>query len=179
MECVARNATAGGSASRWKLVGAKLRSGDYDEQIRTARDAVDKTLVKYKKNLAELKWSGHNPSFAGPGNPDELAKAALEFLRKHPDWTAPEFDDKHTPLTAVVSGNGWEVYKREILTEAPLQYSLKMLVAFVGEKDSELAYCYYMEFYTAERKGIQPGLPFHYANSRQYESYRMLRENLP
>jgi hypothetical protein len=167
-------------ALRFLKLAKKLNpKGAYDDQIKTAQEAVAETLVRYKAHLKELKWPGPNASFSGPGKPDELAQAALEFLRKHPDWTAPEFDDKHTPVLAAVAGSGWEVSKKTVLTEEPLQYSLKILVAFTGEKDADLAYCYYMEFYTAEEKGIKPGLPFRYCNARRYESYRMLRVNLP
>lgn len=165
---------------RFMTLAKQLDSkGDYADKIKACQEAVDKTLPEFKKLLKEKKWPGPNTGYAGAGKPDELAKAALEFLKKNPNWTAPEFDDKHTPLAAAVAGSTWEVYKAAPLTGEPLQYSLKMLVAFEGEKDPELIYCYYMEFYTAEGKGVKPELPFKYCNARQYESYRMLRENLP
>lgn len=167
-------------ALRFMKLAKKLNEkGSYDDKIKACQEAVDKTLPEFKKQLKEKKWPGHNTSYSGPGTPDELAKAAIEFLKKHPDWTAPEFDDEHKPLVAAVAGSGWEVYKRAPLTEEPTQYSLKILVAFGGKKDAEIVYCYNMEFYTEERAGVKPGLPFRFCNSRQYDCYRLLHENLP
>jgi hypothetical protein len=167
-------------ALRFMKLARKLNEkGSYDDKIKACQEAVDKTLPEFKKQLKEKKWPGPNADYSGPNKPDELAKAAIEFIKNHPKWTAPEFDDEHTPLAAAVAGSAWEVSKRAPLTEQPTQYSLKMLVAFGGKKDAELVYCYYMEFYTEERAGVEPGLPFRYCNSRQYECYRMLRENLP
>ena len=53
-----------------------------------------------------------------------------------------------------------------------------MLVAFTGKADPELV-CYRMVFYTREEAGVKPGLPFHFANSKQYACFRMLKANVP
>ena len=161
-------------------IAQKLNArGDYAAALRTAEEAVEKTLPKYKSHLAGKKWPAHNASYKGVDKPEALAKAALEFLRKNPKWTAPEYNDSHTPVAAVVAGSEWTVYKRQPITNLPMQHSVKVLVAFTGEKHADLAYCYFMEFYTSEGLGVKPSLPFHYANSRQFECYRMLRANLP
>lgn len=167
-------------SSRFMKLAAKMNpEGDYGSYIQAADEAVEKTLPKFKEFLKEKTWPAPNASYTGADKPEALAAAALEFLKEHPEWTAPEFDDKHVPVAAVVSGSEWKVYKAAPLTGEPLQYSIKMLVAFTGDKHPDLAYAYFMEFYTAEGKGVKPALPFKYANSRQYECYRMLRENLP
>lgn len=167
------------SAGFMKLAAKLNPGGEYAAGIKAGEEAVEKTLPKYKAHLESKTWPSHNAAYEGADEPDALAEAALEFLRGNPGWTAPEFDDKHVPVAAVVAGSAWQVYKEEWLTRKPLQYSIKMLVAFTGEKHPDLAYCYYMEFYTSEGPGVKPALPFKYANSRQFECYRMLKKNLP
>jgi hypothetical protein len=152
---------------------------DSAEQITQAEAIIKEAKPLWKKALAELKWPGHNTEFAGPGKPDELAAAALEFLRKNPNWTKPEYNDEHTPLAACVTAKGWEVWKKAPLTEQPTQYSVELLVAFTGKADPELAYCYRMVFYTAEEAGGKPGLPLKFANSKQYACFRMLKSKMP
>jgi hypothetical protein len=149
------------------------------EQLQSAEAAVKEALPLWKKTLKELNWPGHNKGFGGPGNPEELSRAALEFLRENPDWSAPEYDDEHSPFAACVEGKGWEIWKRAPLTQEPTQYSVDMLVAFTGQADPELVYVYHMVFYTAEAAGVKPGLPLRYANSKQYACFRMLKENVP
>ncbi len=167
------------SAAFMKLAARLNPAGDYAAGIQAGNEAVEKTLPKYMAQLKDKTWPAPNASFEGADTPDALAAAALAFLRAHPDWTAPEFDDTHVPVVAVVSGDGWKVSKTDWLTGTPLQYSIQMLVAFTGEKHADLAYCYAMEFYTAQGAGVKQALPFAYANSRQFECYRMLREKLP
>lgn len=163
----------------YKLAKLWKPGGDDDAKIQEAESAAREALPLWKAVLKELKWPGHHERFAGPGEPDELAKAALAFLREHPDWTAPEYDDAHVPIAACVEGETWEICKRAPLTQVPTQYSVAMLVAFSGKADADLVYVYHMVFYTAEAAGVKPGLPFRHANSKQYAKFRMLRENLP
>ena len=163
----------------FKLAKLWNPDGDYDEYLEQAEANVEATRPLWAEALKALKWPGHNKEFAGSGDADELAKAALEFLTKNPKWSKPEFDDEHTPLAACVEGKGWEVYKKAPLTEQPTQYSLDVLVAFTGKKDADLVYCYHMVFYTAEEAGVAKALPFRFANSKQYACYRMLKANVP
>lgn len=152
--------------------------GDYKDFIAQAEDAVEESRPAWEKALKGMKWPGHNPDFEGPGDPDDLAEEALAFLKKHPDWTKPEYDDEHTPIAACVTGKRWEVYKEAPLTGVPTQYSLDLLVAFAGKKDPDIAYCYQMVFYTKEEGGVEKQTPFAYANSRQYAKYKMLMANV-
>lgn len=167
------------SAGFAKLAAKLDPGGDHAALIAQGEDAVAKTVPKYKAKLKDKAWPAHNPAYKGTDTADALAAATLAFLKAHPDWTAPEYDDVHVPVAAVVSGSAWTVYKAEPITGTPIQHSIKMLVAFVGEKDPDLAYCYFMELYTKDELGVEPQLPFAFANSRQFECYRMLRENLP
>lgn len=152
--------------------------GDYKDFIAQAKDAVEESRPAWEKALKNLKWPGHNSDFEGPGDPDDLAEEALSFLKKHPDWTKPEYDDEHTPIAASVTGKRWEVYKEAPLTGVPTQYSLDFLVAFAGKEDPDIAYCYHMVFYTKEEAGVKKKTPFAYANSRQYAKYKMLMANV-
>jgi hypothetical protein len=159
-----------------KSLGSK---DDCAEQIKQAQAIIAEVKPAWKKALVELKWPGHNAEFAGPGKPDELAAAALEFLRKNPNWTKPEYNDEHTPLAACVTAKGWEVWKKAPLTEQPTQHCVEMLVAFTGKADPELVYCYRMVFYTREEAGVKAGLPLAFANSKQFACFRMIKANVP
>lgn len=160
-------------------LAAKLDpDGGFKKMIEKSEQAVDETRPQVKKALESKTWPTPNPDYNGPGNVDKLASAALDYLKKNPDWTKPVYDDTHEPYAAVVTGSGWEVYKEAPLTRDPLQYSINILVAFTGEKDKDIAYVYHMVFYTAEEKGVKKGLPFKFANARQYAQYRMLRKNV-
>lgn len=170
---------AEGALRNFELAKQWNPKGDYDEYIEQAKAAIEETRPLWEKALKELKWPGHNKDFSGPGNPDELAKAALEFLKKNPKWSKPEYNDEHVPVAACVTGKGWAVSKKAPLTHEPTQFSIDIFVAFKGKKNTNTAYCYHMVFYTAEEGGVKKGLPFRYANSRQYAKYRMLMSNVP
>lgn len=170
---------AEGAVRYFKLAKQWNPKGDYDEYIQQAEAAVKEARPLWEETLKALKWPGHNADFAGPGQADALAQAALDFLRKNPNWTKPEYDDEHVPLAACVTGKGWDVSKKAPLTEAPTQYSVEIFVAFGGQKEPTLAYCYHMVFYTREEAGVAKEPPFYYANAKQYAHFRMLRENVP
>jgi len=153
-------------------------AGSYDEFISKAETAVAQSRKEWEAVLPDLKWPGHNPAFAGPGDPDDLAEAALAYLKSADRWSKPEYDDDHIPVAACVTGKGYEVSKKAPVTQEPTQYSLNVFVAFKGTRDPDIAYGYNMVFYTAEKLGIEQSPPFMYANSRQYEKYKMLMANV-
>ncbi len=170
----AKNSLAGYNAA------AQLSpESDYREQIKNSEAAEKETRGQYMDILSALTWPGHNPSFEGPGNPDELALAALRFLQENPNWSKPEYDDEHVPYAAAVTGKGWEVWKQAPLTRETTQYSLDMVVAFTGTADPDIVYVYNMVFYTAEEGGVQKALPFRYANSKLYQKHQMLKKSIP
>ncbi|MBN1296835.1 hypothetical protein JXA80_08630 [bacterium] len=152
--------------------------GDYGDALKACEDAAKETLAQYRKNLESLPWPGHNPAFKGPGKPDALAKAALQFLRDNPSWSKPEYDDEHIPYAASVTGSDWEIWKRAPVTQETTQYSLDITVAFTGAKDPDIVYVYTMVFYTEEEAGVKKGLPFKYASSKQYQKFQMLKKNV-
>ena len=163
----------------FKLAKTWGSQADNSAPIKQAEAIIKEVTPLWKKALVELKWPGHVSDYAGPVKPDELAAAALEFLRKNPNWTKPEYEDEHTPLAACVTGKAWEVWKKAPLTEQPTQYCVELLVAFTGKADPELVYCYRMVFYTREEAGVKPSLPLAFANSKQYACFRMLKTNVP
>jgi hypothetical protein len=156
-----------------------LAPGSSSGQLAHAEKLIAEHEAANLEAVARTTWPGHNQSFQGPGDPDELATAALAFLRNNPDWTRPEYADEHIPYAAVVRGQAWEVEKTVILTGEPTQYALDMLVAFKGKQQTDKAYVYQMVFYTGEARGIERGLPFRFANSRQYAKHQMLLKNVP
>jgi hypothetical protein len=172
-------ARAEGAVKYYKLAQLWNPDGKYDEAIQKAEAAAAAALPLWKTVLKELTWPGHNKDYAGPGKPDEIAKAVLEFLKENPKWSAREYDDEHLPYAACVEGKDWEIWKRAPLTQEPTQYSLDVLVAFEGKADPELVYVYHMVIYTAEAAGVKPGLPIKHANSKLYACYRMLKSNVP
>lgn len=170
----AKNALTG-----YKAAAQLSPETDYREQIKNSEAAEKESRAQYMETLSALTWPGHNPSFEGPGNPDDLAGAALRFLQENPKWSKPEYDDEHIPYAAAVTGKGWEVWKRAPLTRETTQYSLDMVVAFTGTVDPDIVYVYSMVFYTAEEGGVQKALPFRYANSKLYQKHQMLRKSIP
>lgn len=172
-------ARAEGAVKYYKLAQLWNPDGKYDDAIQKAEAAAAEALPLWKEVLTELTWPGHNKDYAGPGKPDEIAKAVLEFLKENPKWSAREYDDEHAPYAACVEGKDWEVWKRAPLTQEPTQYCLEVLVAFEGKADPDLVYVYHMVFYTAEAAGVKPGLPIKYGSSKQYASFRMLKDNVP
>jgi len=161
----------------FKIAKALDPGTSYDDFISKAEAAVAESEKQGKGVLKDLKWPGHNPEFSGPGDPEKLAAAALEYLRNADHWSKPEYDDEHIPIAACVTATGWGVNKTVPLTGEPTQYRLQMFVAFKGTKDPDIAYGYHMYFYTAEEAGIEKAPPFRYANS--YANLKMLMDNVP
>ena len=161
---------------------AEISPDAVGDRIAKAEAAVEESESEWRETLESLEWPGHNPEFAGPGDPDELAAAALKFLdnlrKEGKTWSKPEYDDEHIPLAACVVADSWGVEKKNPITQEPTQYRLKMFVAFGGEKDKDIAYAYYMYFHTGEGEGVEKTPPFQYCNSEQYACYRMLKEKI-
>lgn len=67
------------------------------QQLDAANNGINRMLVTIDSEIEALaatpevaidaaRWGGEVAAFAGPGTVRELAAAALEFLRDHPDW---------------------------------------------------------------------------------------------
>ncbi len=157
--------------------------GGYAEAVAKAQKAVDTSTADWKGKLKDIEWPGNNEAFEGPGDPNDLAGEAIAFLNRlekaGEKWSKPEYEDVHIPVAACVVGSGWEVHKKEPLTEKPTQYSLKFYVAFKGEKDPSIGYGYYMYFYTKEEAGVKPEAPFKFGNSAQSACSQILLDTIP
>lgn len=151
--------------------------GDYSAHVAKAEKASGEAKNAWEKAVDSLEWPGHNADFEGPGDPDDLAAAALKLLEKLREdgqgWSKPEYEDEHIPVAVCVTADTWGVEKTAPLTQEPTQFRLKVLVAFRGNADPEIAYCYPMYFYTKEELGVEKAPPFYYCNSEQYASFRM------
>lgn len=160
-----------------------LEPGLDGDHIEKAQIALKESNTALKKAMQTLKWPGHNPDFSGPGDPEKLAAEALKLLKKMQaegkPWSKPKYDDQHIPVAACVVGDKWGVHKRVPITQVPTQYSLKLFVAFKGTQDPDIAYGYYMYFYTQEKAGIKMAPPFYYCNSEQYAGFKILMANVP
>jgi hypothetical protein len=152
------------------------------ERVAKAEKAVKESEGQWRETLKTLEWPGHNSEFAGPGDPDDLAAAALKLLesmrKAGKSWSKPEYDDEHIPLAACVVASAWGVEKKNPITQAPTQFRLKMFVAFGGKKYDDIAYGYYMYFYTEESEGVEKTPPFLYCNSEQYACHKLLKEKI-
>lgn len=157
----------------------QLAPGAHTVELERANQLVAEFDTANLATIATVKWPGLNPQFKGTDTPDALAAAAIEFLKNHPRWSKPEYDDEHIPYIAAVRGSNWEVNKRAPLTGVPTQYRLDIVVGFKGKKNTDVLYVYQMVFYTEEAAGVAPKLPFRYANSRQYAKHQMLLANAP
>ena len=161
----------------------ELSPGIAEENLAEAEKAYKKSVDEWKDVLDAIEWPGHNPQFAGPGDPDDLAGEVLKLLntmrKEGRQWSKPEYDDEHIPVAACVVGSDWEVYKKVPITNVPTQYTIKMFVVFKGTKSDEIGYGYYMQFYTREEAGVKKAPPFRYCNSRSYEKHKMLLSKVP
>lgn len=77
-------------------------------------------------------WAGNVSSFAGPGSTSELASAALEFFRSHPNWTGKP--EKKVEVLAVAVRGDWEVAETDIFVR-PISWRLPIQLAIT---DAEL-----------------------------------------
>ncbi len=75
-------------------------------------------------------WEPHFSDFKGPGNEDDLAQSALEWLSNDKGWSK----DKN-PIAVRINGN-WRVAKKNRKGE-PINWGLPIEAAFVLHKDRE------------------------------------------
>lgn len=94
-----------------------------DEQILQAVETM-------KQQIDAKEWAGNVKEFPGPGEPGELAKAALEFFRKDDRWGAnPE---RKVEVLAVCVRGPWKVAERDIFGRV-ISWRLPIHVAVTDE----------------------------------------------
>ncbi|HOY66837.1 MAG TPA: hypothetical protein PLP29_08110 [Candidatus Ozemobacteraceae bacterium] len=124
-----------------------------------------------EKQIAERQWPGNHKGFAGPGSPDELNKAALEYFNSTCKPT-------EKALTACIVEPEWYCFKRNIFGQ-PVQWALTFWVAVdvEGETTPDVVYAWSISFLTEENVDVVKAPPFKWAafNFKQ----KMKRANVP
>ena len=135
-------------------------------EARELRERIRKEKVEGDENrareIAQAQWPGHVAAFAGPGDVDDLAARAFEWLIAKGD----------NPIAVAVRAN-WSPHRKTLEGE-PINFALPLYVAYRSEKDPEQAIVLRMSLITggAERT---PAWVDHSVG----DSFRMLIENIP
>lgn len=98
------------------------------KERREAKAAVE-------KKINEAKWPGHSANFSGPGNPDELAKSALEWLQKD----EKEAGRRDRTFAVAVRGD-WVSAKKNLLGQT-VQWGLPIWAACYFEEEQAQGIC--------------------------------------
>ncbi|HNV69005.1 MAG TPA: hypothetical protein PKO06_04845, partial [Candidatus Ozemobacteraceae bacterium] len=116
---------------------------------RAAKSAAD-----VQKQIEERQWPGHHKGFSGPGNPDDLAKAAIEYFNS-------TCQSSEKALAACVVEPEWYCFKRNIFGQ-PVQWALTFWVAVdvEGQTTPDLVYAWSISFLTEENVGVEKKPPF-------------------
>ncbi|HEY9068961.1 MAG TPA: hypothetical protein VIV61_01820 [Candidatus Ozemobacteraceae bacterium] len=124
-----------------------------------------------EKQIAKRQWPGNHKGFTGPGTPEELTKAALEYFNSTCKPT-------EKALAACIVEPEWYCFKRNIFGQ-PVQWALTFWVAVAveGETTPDTVYAWSISFLTEENVGIAKAPPFKWAafNFKQ----KMKRANVP
>lgn len=132
---------------------------DAQEWLKKADQQRAERMAARQKEIDDAKWPGHYANFAGPGNPDALAKAALEWIQA--DEQAAGRRDR---TFAVAVRGDWVSAKKNILGET-IQWGLPIWTAcyFPEEKDKGECRVFALTILTAEGgKDIEKAPPFTY-----------------
>lgn len=147
------------------------KNGDLQKAAADIDEIVGKDKAEAEKQMKEFQWPGNLKTFAGPGEPDALCKAALEYFNS---TCKP---NEHA-LAACIREDNWYVFKKNIFGE-PIQYGLTFFVAVADDNDAnkEMARVFSISFLTAEGPGVKKEPPFAAAAFNQ--QYKMLKANVP
>jgi hypothetical protein len=127
--------------------------------------------AQVEKAMNEFVFSGHVQGFAGPGNPDELAKAALAYFNS-------TCKPNEKAIRASVVDKEWYCYKRNLFGEPTIwALTFVMAVQLEEEKDKDITRVWNISLLTEEKPGVQKVPPFQSAAFNQ--SYRMRTSKLP
>jgi hypothetical protein len=121
-------------AKEYLLVARQLDPANADANAMLA--TVDADIQDLEQAAAVeidgAKWAGNVSSFAGPGSTSELAAAALEFFRAHPNWTGKP--EKQVEVLKVAVRGDWGVAETDIFGR-PISWRLPIHLAIT---DAEL-----------------------------------------
>lgn len=134
-------------------------------------EAAAGDAVAIEKQIAERQWPGNHKGFAGPGTPEELTKAALDYFNSTCKPT-------EKALAACIVEPDWYCFKRNIFGQ-PVQWALtfQLAVDVEGETTPDVVYAWSISFLTEENVGVAKAPPFKWAafNFKQ----KMKRANVP
>ncbi len=130
-----------------------------------------KSAADAEKAMNDAVFPSHIDGFAGPGNPDELAKAAMEYINGSGKPT-------EKAVAAVVSEKDWYCFRRNIFGE-PTIWALTFTVAIQheDEKAKDIARVWSISFLTEEKAGVAKAPPFKGAAFNT--SWKMRSSKLP
>ena len=130
-------------------------------KVKQAQAGLDQQIAQALKDLNaridKRTWPDHAAN--APSGAKGLAKEALDWIRKSPDW-GKKAKNPSAPLAVVVTGL-WSVQQKNLLGE-PTMYGLPVLVAVQVEGDKELnvARVFALTMRTAEKAGVKMEPPF-------------------
>jgi len=121
-------------AKEYLLVAQQLDSANADVNAMLATVDVEVQDLEQAATAAidGATWAGNASSFAGPGSTSELAAAALEFFRSHPNWTGKP--EKKVEVLEVAVRGDWGVAETDIFGR-PVSWRLPIHLAIT---DAEL-----------------------------------------
>ncbi|MBN1424959.1 hypothetical protein JXA88_10415 [Candidatus Fermentibacteria bacterium] len=119
---------------------------------------MKKAMAGIQKAIDEARWPGHYKSFAGPGNPDKLAKSAMEWLQNDESFRTGK-DPDHTFAVAV--RGDWVSAKKNLLGQT-IQWGLPIWAAChnQAEKKENVARVFSLTILTKEEAGIDKAPPW-------------------
>jgi hypothetical protein len=145
------------------------------KEMRAAADKDQKAkLGAIKDKIAGAKWPEPYKDFAGPGDPDELAEAAMKYL--HKDEARRGSDDPDQTFAVIVKGD-WRSTKKNIMGET-VQWGLPVWAACYNSKEKKDGLCrvFSLTMVTREERNIKKAPPF--TGAWTGDSYKMLVKNI-
>ncbi|MEZ7893444.1 MAG: hypothetical protein QMC67_17045 [Candidatus Wallbacteria bacterium] len=147
------------------------KNGDLQKFMASIDEISAKDSADTQQKIKDQKWPGNVKNFAGPGDPDELCKAAIEYFSR-------TCQSNEHALAACIAEDNWYVFKRNIFNQ-PVQYALTFFVAVSDDnaKDKEIVKVYSISFLTNEDVNSKKEPPFAAAAFNQ--QFKMLKANVP
>jgi hypothetical protein len=145
------------------------------KEMRKATDKDQKEkLGAIQDKIASAKWPKPYTDFAGPGKPDDLAEAAMNYL--HKDEARRPSEDPDYTFAVIVKGE-WRGTKKNFVGET-IQWGLPVWAACSNSKEKEKGLCrvFSLTMVTREERYIKKEPPF--TGAYTGDSYKMLSKNI-
>ena len=145
------------------------------KEMRAAADKDQKEkLGTIKDKIAGAEWPKPFEDFAGPGNPEKLAEAAMKYL--HKDEARRNSDDPDQTFAVIVKGD-WRSMKKNIVGETIL-WGLPVWAACSNSKEKGEGLCrvFSLTMITRKERNVKKEPPF--TGAYTGNSYKMLAKNI-